>query len=174
MKPYFTKWIPIGGEIQDDNWAFKKDGTLIYVNKAAAKYLSEDWIKAQLSLCTRNIQPGDKCRTTADINGSIGEREVKERVDGFLTVDTSDIQKGKTLTLLRREWFKVTGPISKGAKWVKEGDEFDEEEVAKAICKPGKEQLIISESLQEWEEWIPNNGFIKCIAIKCPLCGDFK
>lgn len=51
MKKYFTKYLPIGEKVVEGDMAFKEDGTLVYINKAAAKHLSSNWNKAILYMC---------------------------------------------------------------------------------------------------------------------------
>lgn len=106
MKKYFTKYLPVEGEIKNGDKYVTEDGIL-----RDTTYQTEDGRggtidrthdkKVKLFLCSRDIQVGDK--VIDSIDGK--EYEVKS---GFLPP----------------EMVKVIGEISPEAKWVKEGDEF--------------------------------------------------
>jgi hypothetical protein len=98
-----------------------------------------DGKKVKLFLCSRNIQVGDKVldirtNTWKEVNNSCGVELYKQK--------PNDIQ------------FKVIGEISPNAKWVKEGDEFEEND-------------------WDYSEEEDDKGE-KVIKIGCPCCGDFK
>lgn len=124
MKKYFAKYLPVEGEIKLNKPFFEKDKLIMgWDNPHDMTYINEKkYIQAaKLSLCSRDIQIGDKFQQNpasfpAYISNCI---DVK---DGFAICDED------------RKWtlgtiFKVIGEISLEATWVKEGMEFDEGEV---------------------------------------------
>lgn len=121
-KPYFAKYLPVEGEIKEGDWVLSshKDpnlGPWLYhlIGKEWEEY-EEDckWYpgkKAKLFLCSRDIQVGDKVQWCYGTMNFIEEqRTFLEEVDAF----------------------KVIGEISPKAIWVKEGDEFEEDQIRKS------------------------------------------
>lgn len=94
-----------------------------FIPGKGAIYVSDDYWggiykKYTLSLCTKAINIGDKVRES--INGE--EFEWTRMMDNCL-------ERGDT--------FKIVGIISSGATWVKENDEFDEDEILIHSLAPG-------------------------------------
>lgn len=93
--------------------------------------------KVKLFLCSRNIQVGDKLTAIneAPLAGIIYKIE-----DGKIYIDMSDGNRGLLYGKELEEdfgdpenlshWSKMVGEISREATWVKEGDEFDQDELA--------------------------------------------
>lgn len=108
MKKYFAKYLPVEEEIKKEDYALNPSNRkIVRVNAACLKNLvTPEWKKVKLFLCSRDVQVGDKCWTT--VGGCY---------DTF--------QEGYD----KQYWFKVIGEISPDAIWVKEGDEFDEDEI---------------------------------------------
>lgn len=128
MKPYFTKYLPVEGEI-------KEGQTGISINNATYthfNHLGKNYGKpAKLFLCSRDIQVGD--------NVFYKEEQTKfEKIDhdeGYPEWVFSNSQTYHAPTN-GKIWdkeippFKVIGEISPEAlTYVKKGDEFDEESI---------------------------------------------
>jgi len=111
MKKYFAKYLPVEGEIKDDDMSQYNNITGIHSGWAEhCKGLAR---RVKLFLCSRDIEPGDKVYSDFD-NGYLGI--AKKKSEGFN--------------------FKMIGEISPEATWVKEGDEFDEEDVKEIWWHP--------------------------------------
>lgn len=109
-------------------------------------------VRGKLSLCSRDIQVGDIFNFISS-DGKLFERKFVEEFN-----DHED----------KINWFKIIGEISPNATWVKEGDEFD------------KDDLQVRRKYNRWESehfnnlnlnksWLSNDCFI---TIKGP-CGHF-
>jgi hypothetical protein len=138
MKQYFAKYLPVEGEIKEGDIVIGMDGIFEYKGKMNLPDVQLPK-KVKLFLCSRNIQVGDKVldirtNTWKEVNNSCGVELYKQK--------PNDIQ------------FKVIGEISPNAKWVKEGDEFEEND-------------------WDYSEEEDDKGE-KVIKIGCPCCGDFK
>jgi hypothetical protein len=114
MKQYFAKYLPVEGEIKEGDLISGPTG-LVYATPL--EYTSA-FKKVKLFLCSRDIQVGDKIKSTQD-----------ERV---LTVNKIKINDRHTIYYDKnKHWFseleafKVIGEISPDATWVNEGDEFE-------------------------------------------------
>lgn len=100
MKTYFTKYL--------SEPVIKKNGTLLSRLYSIDPIIKE-MEKPKLFLCSRDIQIGDKYRITG----------------GFADDIEFEFKEGQPK---RNSAFKIIGEVSKDATWVKEGDEFDEED----------------------------------------------
>lgn len=102
MKKYFAKDLPVEGEIREGNHFDSVNGEL------------PGSLHTRLFLCSRDIQVGDRCYPST-------EAALKDYDIEVLELNINELKS--------RSAFKKIGEISPGAIWVKEGDEFDEEEV---------------------------------------------
>lgn len=142
MKPYFAKYLPTKQEIKEEDI---KHGDKVYSpNKLYGQSLGEKgeiitfdsriiyddsytngkpkWYRVQLFLCSRDIKIGDQA-TEVLVGG---------KVETFTIHTENDIYSDM---IADGRQFKTIGPISPEATWVKEGMEFDEEEVMRHhIC----------------------------------------
>jgi hypothetical protein len=111
MLPYFAKYLPVKGEIKEGEICFVDDGqgnTGYLPFKKVYTTQGEPFPKkVKLFLCSRDIQVGDKCV-------------------GFTGGEWFDVTVSDPTKLI--DTYKVIGEISPEATWVKEGDEFDEDE----------------------------------------------
>ena len=125
-KKYFAKYLPVEGEIKEgDYWigdgiSIPKQATRLEekaseaVQKAFGIKYRKDFLKLKnakkvnLFLCSRDIKHGDKYHDYAGAP--------------VFTHDEDD-------PMLDKDCFKIIGEISPNATWVKEGDEFDEEDI---------------------------------------------
>lgn len=103
---YFTKYLPVEGEIKEGDY-YLNNGTPTKRTEGTEdkSYLNQQ--KVKLFLCSRDIQVGDT---------------VHYPLNNYIPVQWL----GGNLT---GHEFKVIGEISPNAIWVKEGDEFDEDQI---------------------------------------------
>lgn len=132
MKPksYFAKYLPVEGEI--------KHGMLYHngvdVNVRTSSNPNDDEIylkykKVKFFLCSRDIQVGDKLQIQ-QYNGDPNWCATfnKEDFEGHFVCNFIDVHDNSEFGVLAKDAIKVIGEISPDATWVKEGDEFDEDE----------------------------------------------
>lgn len=149
QKPYFTKLMPVEGEIKsDDSFSFisplrdvhiagvvtdsqivNKAGNITFTNKSVLT-------KVKLFLCSRDIKVGDKAATIHDPRmywDVLADGDTVSTVTtyrGYWRVNLDYAVIGMDAQWIRKEdVFKIIGEISPEATWVKEGDEFDDKEV---------------------------------------------
>lgn len=158
MKPYFVKYLPVEGEIEEGDWVLasnEKIGTRlaqaisIHGNVHKYDFVDEDlkkdvyyeefqfWNKGyskkvKLFLCSRDIEVDDKLKFKLDKNAKWMDVTLKEVYE--LNGIQVPIVKYEGQTTIVHTTFddcliKVIGEISLEATWVKEGDEFGEDEV---------------------------------------------
>jgi hypothetical protein len=180
-KPYFTKYLPVEGEIKQFDKVLINGGIDIverypfvdpYIWEGGYNILLaqqgtqrvENVKLAKLFLCSRDIQVGDKFRT--DIFD--GESTCTGVKDGF-------VYNGSSVRVSIGNCFKVVGEVSPKAIWVKEGMEFDEEEIYRDV-------LIKDTFDNEYYHYHPKGNepfnlgttdklIHDIIKIKCPTCG---
>lgn len=110
MKPYFAKYLPVDGKpINNTDIVIGERGTIMTYFAYKALGGSGSIKKAKLFLCSRDIQVGDNYQSPKRFGS-------KEYIDAYCD---GDFFPGS---------FKVFGEISTEATWVKEGDEFNEDE----------------------------------------------
>jgi hypothetical protein len=152
MKPYFAKYLPAKkGEITG---AFlRPDDKLVIMNDEQKRHYTDQiaitYVK--LFLCSRYMQIGDEVfdiRTgqLVEVNNACGIELYKDKPNGFQ--------------------YKVIGEISTEAKWVKDGDIFDADELAIQALAPGNFHILTTVLSVEKTE--PNLTYL----IKGP-CGHF-
>jgi hypothetical protein len=168
VKKYFAKYLPVEGEIKEgDKIAFEGNmndiltfGTEVIPPK---KYSDK---KVELFLCGRDIQVGDTIYADNNYpNGIIISEEI--------------FQTYESIKYLTNPHFKVIGKITKDAIWVKDGDEFDVEELLipyrqRSFClqSPYYDDEIINTKITDKKLKIDKNNFYHDIKIKGP-CGHF-
>lgn len=162
MSKYFAKWLDVKKKVKNGeyginvkcilpdhgNYVYKDvsieyDTIVIQGNKTLfdKKYAK----KVQLFLCSRDIQIGDHYQWQ-DSDSSIGH--------------------GIKITAVSPDAYKIIGPISPEAEWVKEGDEFEENQVA-TLHSDGE----LLNQVKNTPKSLLKNCIIK---VKCPCCGEFK
>lgn len=140
MKKYFVKFVPIEGEIKEGDWyksKFRTENKFFHYEQwkdDRTTYFGfdakEDVIcKVKLFLCSRDVPPHYSNPHVEYYDG------VKEE-----------------------NRYYVAGEISPGAIWVKEGDEFDEDEV-----KYNKTMTMLGQKDEDAFYYL----------IKCPTCKQF-
>lgn len=132
---YFAKYLPVKGNIKDGD-KVEADGVIwTYSSKNQLSPLyNQDYRKVKLFLCSTDIKVGDKVKCISH-DGSI--------IDYFVIRDAGTQQKSEQLWQVvtqcafpesgyyinKARAFKVLGEVSSEATWVREEDEFDEEEI---------------------------------------------
>jgi hypothetical protein len=139
---YFTKYLPVEGEIKEGDMYHNGIGV-------GPAYKNENWKgqKVKLFLCSRDIQVGDKVR--GEYPSTLGfDVECLRTDDSIVPHWAVKGQDGKEYYYAKQDSFKVIGEVSPDATWVKEGDEF--------------EQLdIFADKRQSFEDWWRDNGTSK-------------
>jgi len=144
MKPYFAKELPTEGEIKRGDRYLHPNGFIQQLAKDVSINLLPGINKkgklVKLFLCSREVKPED-----------ILDESIKVHIH----------HSGAEPP------FKVIGKISAGAKWIKEGDEFDEKNL---VVVP--EGASIRKEIKHWRREQLNEK--ADVYIKCPCCGTFK
>ncbi len=164
MKKYFAKYLPVEGEIKDDDHFEEEDITgkkYILKNLGPLSLLPHDHLKrrqkVKLFLCSKDIEVGD----------IVKEQLLNGELEDFTIHTLNDIDLDKQ--------FKVIGEITSDAIWVKEGDEFIAE---------GVECEVFPIHTHNFDEEGPNSTIIytdkegnivetPIFLIKCPTCKRF-
>lgn len=180
-KLYFAKYLPAKGEIKDGQLGISVNGAL-YTHH---EHLGKEYGKpVKLFLCSRDIQVGDKVLCPMPYqNDRLEEFIIVERPAGYnLDMLVGIFSDGRQMTepaYLNQSTFKVIGEISPEATWVKEGDEFDEEEIGilyNFVGEDSDDELFTIDSFwKEAKRWYHGKvpKYINPpIAIKGP-CGHF-
>lgn len=120
MKKYYTKYLPVDGEIKIGEICLvtDDDGSTAFLPFKQV-YVDEGGIlpkKVELFLCSRDIQIGDHAMELL----TTGE------YDTFQIDTENDIYDDM---IADKRQFKVIGKVSKEALWAKDGDEFDDNEI---------------------------------------------
>lgn len=162
MKTYFTKYLPVEGEMTCSG---ECKSQFKFAHKPAKECINCGGLLTQdnkLFLCSRDIQVGD------DIQHTSGENGVCDEIIGDALHFSGDIE-GHYSSI--NQWFKVIGKISPDAVWVTEGMEFDDDEIGFFIAEIFDEESE-NDSIIDYKTWSKTEG-IKYIGIKCPTCKQF-
>jgi hypothetical protein len=137
-KIYFTKFLPVEGEITKGDWYMYKT-----TMKEAFKALDVDYSgpvfqktyqKVKLFMCSRDIQIGDEVYNIVSNS--------KFTVTGEDTLTTPQhYYMGYQVLSPAKNTFKKVGEISPEAKWVTEGMEFNKEQLQYRNRTEGLEHL---------------------------------
>jgi len=176
---YFCKYLPVEGEIKEgDKFLFKSSQTIFTAGQIENKMIEEfnhdkyfsieDCKKVKLFLCCRNIQVGDKVKY----------KDVSTEIE-------IPIDKENWSWLSKHASWSVIGEISTDAVWVKEGNEFAEDEIEEWYWHIEQDCFALSVKFAEeisnkppnfhkniWEnrQDIFKKGIYR---IKCPCCKSF-
>lgn len=168
MKPYFAKLLPTKGEIGRGDKYLHPNGCIQQLAKDVSLSLLPEINKKgkliKLFLCSRDIQVGDKFhRKYTKGTGYTPEMECI----GKDTTNTIFYSQGinDEIYNARDLCFKVIGEISPEATWVKEGDEFDEEEWQNVRYADGCTYVDYDKN------YTGRDGYF--VEIKCPTCKKF-
>lgn len=164
QKPYFTKYLPVEGEIKEgDSVAFNGDTTNVFKIGPKVTVLLEKDKKVKLFLCSRDIQVGDKFTQKG-----IDMLHPTARFTCIGFTKDGDIKDDDNHAYAAATVYKVIGEVSPEAIWVKEGMEFEESEVK--ITHIDDESIIIDRDSMSGD---PVFGSKKIIKIKCSQCKTF-
>lgn len=169
---YYAIYLPAEGAISEGDMvrhngsivkALKKEGEGDTWKTSGFPVYGSNLQKVRLFLCTKDIQIGDK------IFDTYSGLEIDVTNQNFPS-NASDF------------WVKKIAYISSEAKWVKEGDVFNEDEVRWAWYPPYDEPEYYPLSEFTWPQLVKQRGGYKTVpkylppivAIKCRCCEDFK
>lgn len=137
-KPYFTKYLPVEGEIFKGDYFYDKDWDNVY--KSVSPSRTSTYIvdskngfherimckKVKLFLCSRDIQVGNEViYLPSGEKRKVLSKEEVESLTGKGKGNWCEFKVAKD----ERFHIKVIGEVSSEATWVKEGMEFDETQV---------------------------------------------
>ncbi len=125
MKTYIALFLPTEGEIKEgDTIQYRNGDTKHYAEYRKDYYDKYDDVKkVKLTLVSRNIQPGDVLKECF----SDGKERTVDHFETVLPHGIWEFTDGEFLSAAQT--FKVVAEISPKAVWVKEYDEFDEDEL---------------------------------------------
>lgn len=129
MKPYFAKYLSVEGEIKENDLLINPAGTYEYYRKSLdiTGSIYNGCKKVKLFLCSRDIQVGDMVQEIF-YDGTLSKMYSFGKLPNIN--DLVILYNGKLHHQTRIEnIIKVIGEISPEATWVKEGDEFTEDEI---------------------------------------------
>lgn len=185
-KTYFAKYLPVDGEIKEGDivmgtngvsviWGVKsKHGLQYYGWDESIQYMKSPR-KVKMFICSRNIKEGDEIYLS-----KINEyHKFKYETEHRITCQSINGIHDEDFDVQDR--FKIIGEISPEAIWVKEGDEFDEEQIGILYNFVGEdidEQLFTTEDfwkkVKQWYKGKKVPSYVNPpISIKCPTCGHF-
>lgn len=191
MNKYFCKYLPVEGEIREDSYIHTGDGAITSIkwmmenipkfnldsyNKAAKGWGNKNIpdrfrpYPVKLFLCSRNdIQISNKVFLENNYNwfATVINKIGNSDRDIVLDIMPEDRKNG---TLDFREMVKIIGAISENAIWVKEGDEFEEEDI-KLVGRGYYEDKLITSF--DYTEAHKEQGYTCYVEIKCTTCQTF-
>lgn len=170
---YFTKYLPVPGEIKegdtfvcatphgDKYTASSIKNGYVYTSPLSFRFRVRDCIVLKQFLCSKDIQIGDKLKECLEDN-------VERTVDHFETVLPMGIYVFTDSEFVHiAQAFKVIGEVSPAAIWVKEGMEFEEDDIEQG----GGWILYWNKHLTYWSKSKDiDHTFLK---LKCPTCNTF-
>ena len=201
IMPYFTKYIPTGEEIRfglDYEQTGKKTEVILTpdgirhiagtnnetlwcredmeMNWTYSKWYDiKDCKKVKLYLCNRDIQVGDDIWFTSLIDNKLKQGKFYHLTKGNEGEDIVDLTpdgEGTGFELGSGIGFKVIGEISSDATWVKEGDEYDEDDVQICFKNRPPADPFPWKLMYDWErETLPNQTVENTIVFIKGCCG---
>jgi hypothetical protein len=142
MKPYFCRYLPVEGEPQKGDkviYPAGSDWTTDYDQAVKDATRACTPIKVKMFLCTRDIKPGDKIRGEYPSTISFDVECLRDDKDSAVPHWAVRRQDGNEYYYAKQDSFKVIGEVSPEAIWVKEWDEFIEENISR--CFAGQELI---------------------------------
>ncbi len=118
---YYSKYLPIIGEIKHHDFYFSYRDGIRYKHKEGLNKMTPEDKLCKPFLCSRDIQVGDRVRTF--------ERTYPEYVEKITDYTITILQGGHPVEHDINQCYKIIGEISEEATWVKDDDEYDENEV---------------------------------------------
>ena len=155
---YFTKYLPIPGEIKDGNYGINSAGSIgqYLLNNSESK---KDQ-KVQLFLCSRDIKVGDKFYSNQIDNGI--DMRASSIKDGY-------VYNGSPYRFKLESCYKTIGLVSLLAIWVNEGDKLIKDQIKH---RAGFIPFYPPYSTKSFRKIA--QGEYQYIRIKCPCCGTYK
>lgn len=180
MKKYFSKYLPIDGEIKEGDMFFFEGSTLpIQKNEFREKQYplscdKDPKQKVKLFLCSKDIQLGDTYYH--DEYCPYPKGEVADSNTKVMNAHMMIANEGENYT--GDESFKVIGEISPEATWVKEGDTFDEGEITFTYINkhfPDEQAEFDNPSEFLANEYYHRNRdkFKMIVKVKCSQCNTY-
>lgn len=165
---YFAKYLPVEGEIKyGDKVTVPELGIADYILPESAK-VPRGWKKVKLFLCSRDIKVGDK----ATVEWENGDIEVNKEI--LMIEEDGKIYHFSDGWCYKELAYKVIGEISPQVTWVKDGDEFSDEDDIKVVKRHPyifhKTGQCMGGEVEGYNEWLPEYDEYQ---IKCPTCGEF-
>jgi hypothetical protein len=131
MKKYFAKYLPVEGNIKDRDY-YIDDNNEVWQHKKELCF-TPPGRKAILFLCSKEVSLGDeiyyKGFSSRIEKGNFHSIAKSEDGDDFIDITPDNRGIGILINHEDNGLCKPIGEISLKATWVKEGDEFDEDEI---------------------------------------------
>lgn len=168
---FFSKYLPIEGEIKEGDWFRRKDGELVGKWNLIPDYDLTNYTKVVMFFCSKNIIKGEILRVfKPDMSYWIDCELLEIVTDGETEAFKLNSPKFGEFASLSKNCFKIIGEVSPAAIWIKENDTFKEDEIRIKLINQGykiqPEQLkYVPEN--EQHKWTP------LVEIKNPSCGCF-
>jgi hypothetical protein len=128
---YFAKYLPVEREIKEGYCIDTKNNKIVYYNGDYGEKRPDYLKPTKLFLCSRDIQVGDKvwAEDTSKHNLKLNDFGIVLSLEfGGIKVRPQTLSQ-EYIRYGKDEVIKVIGEISSKAIWVKENDEFDENEI---------------------------------------------
>lgn len=168
MNKYFVKYLPVYEElISGDSVKFNLGSDVIHHNVIITDtsiYTSDNkllfdkagTIKVKPFICSRDIKINEPFYWRGQLAGNLWTKEYQ--------------QDKETNEEFAKVVFKVIGQLSKDAIWVREWDEFKEEDIQLNVIISNTHHVPTTLDKLETDKFLGYKHFIK---IKCPICKSF-
>ena len=178
MNNYFTKYLKVEGEIKEnDKFYNPSTNEILIATKEMISWnwdgtsVPKTWKLVKLFLCSKNIKEGDEFCLPQSYYDYYKEQGIvimdkvicteinEENQVVHFSMDTKDAFGNGTMhsgVFMKDNPYKILGEISSEAKFVKELDEFTEEQI-----------YLVDIATEDF----PNDSYYR---IKCPCCATFK
>jgi hypothetical protein len=138
MKKYFAKYLPVEEPIKKgDTYYFgPAEEVLICQDEEEAERCNTHTVikrgskKVKLFLCSRDIQVGDTFKSNQGLKYEEFFEGKVSKIDGDdIYTEVERVPFSYSTLIVIEGWYKIIGEISPKAKWIKDEDEFDEDEI---------------------------------------------
>lgn len=143
---YFAKYLPVEGEIKEGDAAVylgsPGSSPVILSQFADFDYYNKKgfYKKVKLFLCSRDIQVGDKVWDIA-FNKFV-DVEKPTHTKGLFFINDCILIDENNLEYMYERYLKVIGEVSPAAIWIKEGMEFDEDQIHECFVHGNGDPMI--------------------------------
>ncbi len=153
-KPYFAIWLVVDGKVKEGNCLDTIKNEIIYYNGDYGEKTPDELKPVKLFLCVKNILPETFVRSKTSTT--------KFRVLEVLEANRIKIEFGHGESIVsKNDFFNAVGEISPKAFLIKEGDEFNEDDIKIT------EQCPHYEGKHMWKDCSCKSGFVKGVLIRC-------